>query len=162
MVLTAFSSHSATKGFQLKHSCILPLLKQHHRYPGFIMYQLTKLCIRPVQSYELTIYQQLFCISIFQHCAGVTSDNVPSYTEIVRDGSGTLAKMYQFMTGDQENLRPSLYQFIWEPEPVLHRMIQMDSAGKHTTQRGWWRLCCLEPNSEIYVWWKVSNSSHLP
>ena len=36
----------------------------------------------------------------------------------------TVATIYQFMTADQKNQNPSLYQFIWEPEALLHRMIK--------------------------------------
>lgn len=115
---------------------------------------INKILITPVQSYELTFYLSITAFlhfNFFLHCAGMTSNNVPSNTESVRNCSGTLATIHQFMTGDQENLRPSLYWFIWEPEAVLHRIIKTDSAGKHTIQRRWWRLCCLELNSEGYV-----------
>ena len=69
----------------------------------------------------------------------MTSDNCPANTLNKKNLSyclETLATIYQFMTADQENLKPSLYQFITEQEALLHRMIKTDSAGKHTTQRG--------------------------
>ncbi len=33
--------------------------------------------------------------------------------------------IYQFMTAEQEKLKPSVYQFISEPEALLHRMIRL-------------------------------------
>lgn len=80
----------------------------------------------------------LCCIYIVLH-GGVTSDCYTSKRcisktlPIVKKAHSTI---HQFMTADQEDLNPSLYQFISEPEAPLCRMIKTDSASKNTTQWG--------------------------